>query len=96
MVGTGTNCRNKASLSWYEDGETKAQRGSETCPGARSGAAAELASPLCDGSGPGRARAFLLRDFGQDSSLFLSLAFVERNDRLERIITYVWKASASQ
>ena len=51
---------------------------------------------LCDGSGPSRAGAFLLRHLGQGSSLLLSLAFVGRNDMLARIITYIWKVSASK
>lgn len=97
VVGSGADCRHKASLSCYEGRDTEAQRGAETCPRARSRADAQLASPLCDdGSGPSRAGAFLLRHLGQDSSLLLSLAFVERNDMLARIITYIWKVSASK
>ena len=88
VVGSGADCRHKASLSCYEDGDTEAQRGAETCPRARSGADAELASPLCDGSGTSRAGAFLLRHLGQDSSLLLSLAFLKE-------MTF-WKVSASQ
>ena len=75
VVGSGADCRHNASLSGYEGGDTEPQRGAETCPRARSGAAAELASPLCDGSGTSGAGAFLLRHLGQDSSLLLSLAF---------------------
>ena len=96
VVGSGADCRHKASLSCYEGGDTEAQRGAEACPRARSGADAELASPLCDGSGTSRAGAFLLRHLGQGSSLLLSLAFVERNDMLARIMTYIWKVSASK
>lgn len=96
VVGSGADCRHNASLSGYEGGDTEPQRGAETCPRARSGAAAELASPLCDGSGTSGAGAFLRRHLGQDSSLLLSLAFVERNDMLARIITYIWKVSASK
>ena len=31
VVGSGADCRHKASLSCYEDGDTEAQRGAETC-----------------------------------------------------------------
>lgn len=55
--GTGTDCRNRASLSWYTAGETEAQRGGAACPRAHSRPGAELASPQGDGAGGGRARA---------------------------------------
>lgn len=62
-------------------------------PEARSRAGAELASPQCDaaaGAGAGGVTSW--------TRLFPApfAAFVESHDRLERIITYVSKASASQ
>lgn len=44
VLGTGKDCRNKASLSWYADGMSEAQRGGVACPRAHSRAGPELAS----------------------------------------------------
>ena len=49
VVGSGADCRHKASLSCYEGRDTEAQRGAETCPRARSRADAQLASPCAMG-----------------------------------------------
>lgn len=82
--------RNQASLSWYTDGETEAQRRGASCP--KRTARQAQSRPLPSVMRLARA----VGDLGRDSSLFLSPAFVESRDRLERIITYVSKASTSQ
>lgn len=64
-------------------GETVAQKGGMTFPKAHGKAGAELASPQCVGAGTGRARASFLCDPDETTCL----AFVERNNRLEKIIT---------
>lgn len=54
--------RNKATPSWYTDGDKEAQKGGAAGPEAPSRPGAELASAQCDKADTRRARACVLKE----------------------------------